>query len=359
MPEAARTPLDPGERAEPAMFEIAIKAIQIALSVGIVALLWIGTSAALSSASRAPLPAVQSASSDRSDAGGRAADYDVIGRRDLFVAVEPPAPAPVEPPMEETGLSLRLLGTVVIGAPTDRRNAATIIDVDQETRTVQVDQVIAGGKAVVEAIENGRIVISQGDRREVVSLPEAPRPETPLMRQRTGPGGELVVGPRPTRPDEIAIGPSNAPRAPAPSPTAQRSLPQTRDAIRSAAAQRITDRRARTASIARASRAVRQMVQLDTETGADGQSAAVRITGVTRGTPAESLGFRQGDRVVSVNGIELVGRGIPPQLVQSFMRGGDPVVAVEDPDGRAREITVPREMLIGEDSGGALDRDRD
>ena len=311
-----------------------VRALQLGLSLLMIATLYMSWQSLAYDAPMPGLPAVDATRARDARAEGPTEEsYAIIARRALFVAVEeapaPPPEPPPAPPVQETELDIRLLGTVFRGDPTDPGNRATIIDVDGEPASVQVNEVIADGKAVVERIEKERIVISQGDRREAVSLPKAPEAPQPELR------GDAILETE----DRIliSVGPPNGKRR----ETRTRTAPSRADLSRARA-----DRRPRTVSpVASATRAVRRAVELET------QDDAVRIANVTAGGKAEELGFRAGDRVTAINGVEISGRSVPPGLVQSFIRGGDPVVSVEDASGSARQITIPREMLTEDEPG--------
>ena len=118
-----------------------------------------------------------------------AADYEIIGRRNLFAAVQgaapPPLPAPPQPQkeeLEESKLRYRLHGTMAPGPPA----VAALEDLNTgERHFVRPGDELPNGVKIMR-IERKRVVISNKDKLEAISMDDEQPTAQPKKAARRG-----------------------------------------------------------------------------------------------------------------------------------------------------------------------------
>lgn len=276
---------------------IALKALQAGLVVSAVLLILSGVSASLMpdefvGAVPDGMPGVDATPPERA-----AADYAVIGRRNLFQIVRAPVAAP-QPTVElqETRLEVELLATISSSAPPPGPDGAAppegesretsvavalLRDIDGESKALGIGGTFAEERAVVVEIQSGDVVIEHDGKLEVLRI----------------------------EPEEVAPPPSSA----------------RRENMRAGAARRERQRGAR-------------------QPGRRGQNLDPLLS-TQLGPLLVALGVRTGDRIVAIDGEDL---GDEPNPLGLLLDPGAPeeqrLITLEAADGSAREIVAPADI---------------
>ena len=295
------------------MLEIWLKALQIGLGVGALALA--GTTL-VSFASSSP-PGETPRSIDAGQAQPTEASlprYRVIADRNLFKLKEKPVAVPVEQPVAESKLQVQLLGTVVAqghatGQP-EQGSLAIVRDTDGQVRNLAVGDEFAEKRAKLVRVEPRRIVLEQAGRLEAVQLTEE----------------AVASGPTPRRP------PAGPPGAP--------NLSAVQDIARNMAQASGQD-----AAMVAVFRQLGSQLVGNVERDANGRLSGFRVQRVNEGSALQDLGLQPGDSIRGINGQSLAAEGAAVQLFASFSGGADARLTVQDASGQSRELVVPRTVL--------------
>jgi type II secretion system protein C len=289
------------------VLELWLKALQVALLSGAVALFATMVLSFAGSSSSAEVPrSIDSGPTPPNDAS--LPRYRVIADRNLFKVKEKPVEAPVEPTIAESKLQVQLLGTVVAktgenGEP-EQNSLAIVRDTNGLVVTIAVGDTFAEKRAKLVRVEPRRIVLEQSGRLEAVVLEEDAAPP---------PSGRPAGAPNPNAMQDIARN------------MAQASSPD--GAMMNVFRQLAT-----------------QMVA-NVERDANGKVSGFRIQRINDGSPLQGIGLQAGDSIKGINGQSLGADGAAIQLFASFSGGADARLTVQDAGGRAREVVLPRAVL--------------
>ena len=236
-----------------------------------------------------------------------------ILERNLFGAqIASVAQAPLPPPeeeLEETELPLRLLGTVTSDKSPGSR--ATIEDkTSRKHEVVRIgDHLQSHSEVKIAAIERGRVILWNGERREELRLKE------------------------------------DAPKAqPTPRRTARRSRSRRRETPDSnqigALAERLQELQGDT-GFGRSTTELLTQAKLIPKYS-DGEMTGMQVDDIKPGSLYEKLGLKDGDVISAVNGIAIDSTAASSKILSQFTRADE--FEIELPD---RTITVNADDLAG------------
>lgn len=292
------------------MLELWLKALQVALGLGAVALL--GTTLVSFAGSTPPgeaprsidagLPVPNEASLPR---------YRVIADRNLFKLKEKPVEAPVEATIAESKLQVQLLGTVVAQVPDtadpEQGSLAIVRDTDGLVKSLAVGASFAENRAKLVRVEPRRMVLEQSGRLEAVLLVE-----------------EVAKAAPPRRPAQGALPPG---------------MPNM-DVVRNMAQATGQD-----AAMVSVFRQLGSQVVGSVERDASGRLSGFRIQRVNEGSPLQEIGLQAGDSIRGINGQSLGAETAAVQLFASVSGGADTRLTIQRANGESSEIVVPPGML--------------
>ena len=271
------------------------RALQLGFFGGAVVLLWNTAFALASSVAPATftpleLPPVSTASSRQ------LTEYQVIDGRNLFKVSKNPKPQPVVETVAPSRLQFQLLGTVAGSAP--ELSAGILKDLSaNKTVVVGIGQKIANNQAKVVRIEQRRIILEKDGRLEALEVVQKEPRRSNRPRGNSARGG--------TRPDN------------------QRMLENMR---------RFGDGSSMASS------------QTPVAIGAaqDGYFTGVQVQQVSG---LAEFGIEPGDKIMTVDGVQLNDPSVVPGVLQSLGRGQPKVVGI-DRNGSNVEIEIPAERIL-------------
>ena len=255
--------------------------------------------------------------------GGDWDDRKPIIERNLFGAQILPAAVPISEPAEEldeTKLPLQLLGTLL--SADSKNSTAAIVETGNPSHELlhEGDPLQRHPQVRVAAIERGRVILQNGDRREELLLNEDQSP----------PARSIVSKRRPRRSRRPS--PRRVPSAPAPPPIAE----QLKELQLSA-------------STMRNARDLLEQAKI-TPKWEDGVMQGMELHEIVPGSFYDKLGLEDGDVIQSFNGIKLDSPAAGAQVLSQFAEADQ--FDLELSDGTVKTVSADElPELLGELSG--------
>jgi general secretion pathway protein C len=234
-------------------------------------------------------------------------ERNLFGAQIVSVA-QPPLPPPEEE-LEETELPLRLLGTVTSDKSVGSR--ATIEDkTSRKHEVVRIgDHLQSHSEVEIAAIERGRVILWNGERREELRLKED-APKAPPTPRRTA---RRSRSRRRETPDSRQIG---------------------------ALAERLQELQGDTGFCRTTTELLTQAKLIPKYS--DGEMTGMQVNDIKSGSLYEKLGLKDGDVISAVNGIAIDSTAASSKILSQFTRADE--FEIELPD---RTITVSADDLAG------------